>query len=76
MVGKETVLEAAKGFTNLFKTLTIRTKLSSEDQAMIVYDLDCSAPIGNIRVAALFSFQDKLIAKIELFFDARSFEQK
>ena len=34
---------------------------------MIVYDLDCQAPIGNFRVAALMDIRKGLIEKIELF---------
>jgi hypothetical protein len=43
---------------------------------MIVYDLDCQAPIGNFRVAALMDIRNGLIEKIELFYDARPFEKK
>jgi hypothetical protein len=42
---------------------------------MLAYDLDCLAPIGVLRVAALIKFEDDLISRIELFFDARPFEQ-
>lgn len=76
MVGKEAVLEATKKFTSLFKTLKIRAKCGSQDQAMVVYDLDCSAPIGNLSAAVLMTFQEGLIIKIELFYDARPFEKK
>lgn len=73
MTGKEAVVESAKGFSAIIKSLTIRERFGSEDQAMLVYDLDCSSSVENIRVAALFSFQDGLISKIELFFDPRPF---
>ena len=43
---------------------------------MIVYDLDCDAPLGTIRGAALLTFQDGLIIGYELFYDARPFEEK
>ena len=76
VMGKGAVLEAAKKFTMLFKTLKIRAKFGSEDQAMIVYDLDCPAPIGNMSAAALITLQEGLIAKIELIFDARPFDKK
>jgi hypothetical protein len=74
--GKAAFLEAAKRFTSLFRTLKIRTKLGSEDQAMVVYDLECPEPIGSFSTAVLMTFQEGLIAKIELFYDARPFEQK
>ena len=74
--GKEEFLEAAKGFTSFFKTLTIRAKFGSEDQAMLVYDLDFPAPIGKLPTAALLTFQEGLISKIELFCDGRPFERE
>ncbi len=74
--GKEAVLEAAKNFIAFFKTLTIRAKFGSADQAMIVYDLECPAPIGTFAAAVLMTFQGNLISKFELIFDARLFEKK
>lgn len=76
--GKEEVLDSVSKLLGFFKTLTItiRAKLDSKDQAMLAYDLDCSEPIGKLRVAALLDFRDGLISKIELFFDARAFDRK
>lgn len=76
MKGKDSILDAAKRLVSLYKSLSIRAKFGSGDQAMIVYDLDCSAPIGNHRVAALMNISRGLIEKIELFYDARPFEKK
>ena len=76
MTGKEAVLEAVKQFAPFYKTLKIRAQFGSEDQAVIVYDFDFPAPIGNFPSAALLTFQDGLIAQIELFYDARAFEKK
>lgn len=76
ITGKEAVLEGAKGVLSFFQNLTIRTKFASNNQAMFVYDLDCSLPIGLLRVASLLTFEDNLIARIELFYDARSFEKR
>jgi hypothetical protein len=76
VVGKESVLNAVKGFMTVFRTLTVQTICSSRDQVMLVYDLDCPAPIGFLRAAVLMHFKDDLIAQIELFFDARPFEEK
>ena len=73
IIGKEPVLEAAKQFMHLFNSLTIRAKFSSGNQVMLVYDLDCPAPIGSCRIAALMTFGGSLIARIELFFDASPF---
>lgn len=76
MSGKEAVLEGAKKFTTLFKSLKIRSKFGSDDQAMVVYDLECPEPIGSFSTAALITFRESLVSKIELFFDARPFETK
>ena len=74
MTGKEAYLEAAKGFATFFKTLIVRATFAEGDQAMVVYDSDFPAPIGNIPGASLMTFQEGLIIKIELFYDARPFE--
>ena len=75
-VGKEALIEATKSFMNLFSTLTIRSKFAAGDQAMVVYDVDFPATFGRIPTSVLMSFQESLITKIELFFDARPFEKK
>ena len=75
MRGKEAVLEAVKRLIAFFKTLTIRAKFGSGDQAMLAYDLDFPSPIGNCPAAALLTFQEGLISKIELFFDGRPFDK-
>jgi Domain of unknown function (DUF4440) len=76
MKGKEAVLEATKKFTSLFKTLNIRAKFGSKNQAMVVYDLDCPEPIGIFSSSALMTFENEFITKIELFYDARPFDKK
>lgn len=74
--GKEAVLEATKKFTTLFKTLNIRAKFGSSNKAMVVYDLDCPEPIGLFSSSALMTFENGLIKKIELFYDARPFDKR
>ena len=76
VIGREAVLKAAKGFTAIFKTLTIRAKFGSEDQAMIVYDVDIPAMGKNLHAASLLSFREGLISKIELIYDSRSLKEK
>ncbi|KJV58176.1 hypothetical protein RFEPED_0551 [Rickettsia felis str. Pedreira] len=39
-------------------------------------DFDCPEPIGIFRGASLLSFNENLISRIELFYDARPFEKK
>ncbi len=73
---KDELIKATGRLFSLFNDLTIRAKLSSGDQAMIVYDLDCPQPIGKFRVASLMTFKNNLIKQIELFYDARPFDKK
>ena len=74
--GREAVLKAAKGFTAIFKTLIIRAQFGSEDQAVIVYDVDIPGFAKKLRAASLLSFQDGLISKIELIYDTRCLMEK
>lgn len=76
LVGKEDALSAAKNLCSLFNTLTIRAKFDSKNQAMLAFDLDFPSPIGNLPIAALMTFQSKLIIKIELFYDSRLVDTK
>jgi ketosteroid isomerase-like protein len=71
--GKQAVLDAAKRLLTLLKSVGVQAKFGSESQAMLTYDLDFAEPIGICRTAALMTFKDGLIARIELFFDARPF---
>jgi hypothetical protein len=73
VMGREAVLKAAQGFTCIFKTLTIHAKFASEDQAMIVYDVEIPGFTKNLRAASLLSFKEGLISKIDLIYDSRCF---
>lgn len=70
VIGREAVLQAAKGFMAIFKSLTIRTKLGSEDQAVIFYEVEILGLPKKLQAASLLSFQDGLISKIELYYDS------
>ena len=76
ITGKAAVLNSIKHFLAIFNKLTIRAQFSSGDQAMLAYDLDCPAPIGLYRGAVLLTFQEGLIIRYELFYDARPIEKK
>ncbi len=76
VMGREAVLEAAQGFTRIFKTLTIQAQFGSENQAMIVYEVEISGFSKPLQAASLLSFQEGLISKIELFYDSRSLTGK
>lgn len=71
VIGKESVLKAARRFAGIFKTLTIRAPFSSEDQAMIVYEVEIPGLSKKLQAASLLSFQEGLISKIELFYDTK-----
>lgn len=71
--GKENYLEALESFTTFLTTLTIRAIFGEGDQAVVVYDVDFPAPIGKVASVALMTFQEGLISRIELFYDARPF---
>lgn len=76
VVGKDNVLDHTKKFAAFFKTLKMRAQFGAQDQAMIVYDVDLPAPIGSIRTASLMTFQNELVIRIELFFDAAPMMKK
>lgn len=76
IIGKQAILSAAKGFSTVFKSLKIRAKFGSEDQAMIVYEVEIPGFAKNLQAASLLSFRDGLISKIELIYDTRCFAQK
>ncbi|MGK5595114.1 MAG: nuclear transport factor 2 family protein [Parachlamydiaceae bacterium] len=73
IVGRDVVLKAAQNFANIFKALTIRATLGSEEQAVVVYDVEIPGLAESLHAASLLSFQEGLIAKIELFYDTRGF---
>ncbi len=76
LTGKEAVLAAVKPLVNLIKNIKVHAKFGSEDQAMLTYDMEFAEPMGVCRTAVLMTFKDDLIARSELFFDARPFVKK
>jgi hypothetical protein len=75
MQGKYFVLEAAKNFFPFFNNLIIRKKFASDDQVMIVLDMDCPDPINILRTASLLTFENRLISRIELFYDTNKIRE-
>lgn len=71
VIGREAVLNAAKGFTSIFKSLTIVAKFGSEDQAVIVYEVEIPGLAKKLQAASLLSFREGLISQIELFYDSK-----
>jgi ketosteroid isomerase-like protein len=76
ITGKDAVLNSVKHLITLFNKLTIRAQFGAGDRVMLVYDIDFPAPIGVSRAAVFLTFQDGLIIRYELFFDARPFEKR
>src|SRR5258708_2303203 len=75
ITGKEGMLQSARRMFGLLQALKVRSKFASGDQAIFTYDFICAEPIGVCRTAELMTFQNDLISRIELFFDARPFEK-
>ena len=75
VTGKEKVLQAAQRVFGLLKTLELRSRFVSGDQALFTYDFVCADPVGLCRTAELLTFNNGLITRIEFFFHARPFEK-
>ncbi|ETZ04424.1 MULTISPECIES: nuclear transport factor 2 family protein [Holospora] len=76
MHGKDAVVTAAKNFGGILQDIQIRSRFADGDQIMFAYDMVVPAPIGKFRAAVLMEFTDRLISKIELFYDASPFQEK
>ncbi len=76
VIGKDAVLKAATGFSMIFKALTIRAQFGSEDQAVVIYEVEIPGFSKPLRAASLLSFQEGLISKIDLIYDTRCFMEK
>jgi len=74
--GKDAVVSAAKNFGGMLQDIQIRSQFAGDNQIMFAYDMVVPTPIGKFRAAALMTFANQLISKIELFYDARPFEEK
>lgn len=70
--GKEAVLKAAEGFAAMFKALTIRASLGSDNQAVVIYDVEVPGLAKNLVAASFLTLRGGFIAKVELFYDPRS----
>jgi hypothetical protein len=70
---KKEVAEAARNFSKIFESLTVREVVGNGDRVVVIYDLKTS--IGVISTASLISCKNELILSIELFYDTRPFLQ-
>lgn len=76
MHGKDAVVTAAKNFGGILQDIQIRSRFADGDHIMFAYDMVLPAPIGKFRAAVLMEFTNRLISKIELFYDASPFLEK
>lgn len=76
MHGKDAVVTAAKNFAGILQDIQIRSRFADGDQIMFAYDMVVPTPIDKFRAAVLMEFTDRLISKIELFYDASPFQEK
>ncbi|MCP4474909.1 MAG: hypothetical protein GY821_10170 [Gammaproteobacteria bacterium] len=62
----------------MIKSLTIRSKFASGNQVMLAYDFDLifKESVESLRAAVLVTLKKERIIRIELFYDARLFEQQ
>jgi hypothetical protein len=72
--GRESFLVMCRKAFPRLEDIVIRAKFASETQAITVYDFVLNEPIGLTRTANLMTFEGELIRSVELFFDARPFE--
>lgn len=72
---REEFLTAIRKLLANLKTVTIKSRFASENQAIFTYEMDFGPPIGTSRAANLMTFEGDKIKEIELFFDARPFEK-
>lgn len=71
--GRDKVIEAAKRLVPLLKGVDIRARFSAGDQVALIYDMKLTAPVDICPTAVYMTFKDGLIARTELFYDARPF---
>jgi hypothetical protein len=71
--GRDSVLEAAGRLIGIIKSIKVRAKFGAGDQVMLAYDLYYGERAAICRAAVLMNFKDGLIARLELFYDARPF---
>ena len=76
MRGKDAVVSAAKNLSQILQNIHIRSKFADSNQIMFAYDFTFPAPINCLRAAVLMDFTDKLISRIELFYDSKPFIEK
>ncbi len=72
---REDFLEATKRIMGVHQGIIVKSRFSSQDQAIFTYEIKFPDPIGVSRTANLMTIADSKIKSIELFYDARPFEK-
>jgi len=74
MRDKEAVIAAAQGFGAVLQEISIRSRFASGNQIMFAYNMTLPAPVGQFPAAVMMDFTNRLISRIELFYDTRPFQ--
>lgn len=74
--GREGVIKATFNFMNSFESLTVKAKFGSEDQAMIVYEVNIPGISKDFPGASWLTFRNGKIVRIQLFYDGSRVSQK
>jgi hypothetical protein len=69
-------LKAVQRLLANMKSMRVKSKFSSENRAIFTYEMDFGPPIGIVRSANLMTIEGDKIKEMELFFDARPFDEK
>lgn len=76
IAGKEGVLEAIKGFSEVAEEITFRKVLGDNEMELAAYDLKVKNSKQKNPAAIQITKKDGLIHQLELFFDARPYNQE
>ena len=74
--GKNTVVESLKGFSKAVESITINARMASGNEVMLTYDILFPEPTGNLKAAGLLTFDNDLIARIEMFYDTKNLSEQ
>lgn len=73
--GRDRVIASTERIMSMLREFRVRYTFVSGDRAMFTYDFICDPPIGTCRTAEMIEIKGGRIHAIELFYDARPFEQ-
>ncbi len=68
--GKEQFMEAVKSFQTQIHSIIVQTAYESHNKVLVIYNVDLfNEPGALLHGASLMTFQNRLITKIEIFWD-------